>query len=482
MSGRSSKKHHQREVKLVRMKPYDNRITEYGKKGNFGKRIAMLSALFLVFVMLGGGYCFLQSDASENKARTSEMEAERLSEEVLGEPATVNTSDIVVLAEQEIQVPLVAIDAGHGGEDEGCSRDGVSESPVNLDLACRLSAKLQEYGFDTLLIREDNETFLTMEERVERANSAGADIYVSIHQNACEEVESPVDGIETWYYGESEGSWRLAQLIHKGAVEKTGASDREVRETEELYVIRETSMPSCLIETGFLSNRAEREAILTEEYQEKLAEGIAWGINYYFNPKTLYLTFDDGPSEDNTTAVLDILKERGIRATFFLVGENVQKHPEVARRIAEEGHTIGIHCYNHDYKELYKSVDSFLEDFQKAYDTIYEVTGVEVELFRFPGGSVNSYNQDIYQEIIQEMTDRGFIYFDWNASLEDAVKHSTPELLVQNGVNSTLGRKKVVMLAHDIIYNTTLCLEDLLDSLPEYEVAPLTPDVTPIQF
>ena len=80
------------------------------------------------------------------------------------------------------------------------------------------------------------------------------------------------------------------------------------------------------------------------------------------------------------------------------------------------------------------------------------------------------------------MTEKGYIYFDWNASLEDAVKQSTPEGLIQNGVSSTLGRKKVVMLAHDVIYNTTQCLGELIDSLPEYEMLPLTPEVEPIQF
>ncbi|MDE6169163.1 MAG: N-acetylmuramoyl-L-alanine amidase, partial [Acetatifactor sp.] len=323
---------------------------------------------------------------------------------------------------------------------------------------------------------------ISLEDRVKLANENGATIYISIHQNACEERESSVSGIETWYYGGGEGSRRLAQLVHQGALEKTGANDREIRETDELYVIREASMPSCLIETAFLSNRKEREKITDPAYQEKLAAGIAQGIQYYFYPKTMYLTFDDGPSEENTTAVLDILKERGIKATFFLVGKNVEKHPEVARRIAEEGHTIGIHCYSHDYGEIYASVDAYLEDFQKAWNVVYETTGVEVELFRFPGGSINAYNKDVYEDIIDVMTEQGYVYFDWNASLEDAAKKTTPEMLLQNARESTLGRKKVVMLAHDIQYNTVLCLEALIDQFPEYKMEPLSIEVTPIQF
>ena len=80
------------------------------------------------------------------------------------------------------------------------------------------------------------------------------------------------------------------------------------------------------------------------------------------------------------------------------------------------------------------------------------------------------------------MTDRGYTYFDWNASLEDATKHNEPETLIRNATESTLGRRKVVMLAHDVVYNTTLCLEELLDCFPEYQMLPLTTEVEPIQF
>ena len=196
----------------------------------------------------------------------------------------------------------------------------------------------------------------------------------------------------------------------------------------------------------------------------------------------MYLTFDDGPSAENTVAVLDILQAHDIKATFFVIGENVEKHPEVARRIVEDGHTIGIHCYDHTYKKLYQSVDSYVEDFEKAWQIVYDTTGVEAKLFRFPGGSVNAYNKKVYKDIIAEMTARGYTYYDWNASLEDASKRNQPERLIRNAKESTLGRKRVVMLAHDVIYNTTQCLDELIEMFPEYEMLPLTEDVEPIQF
>lgn len=416
---------------------------------------------------------------------TLESLEQPLPEESDAEPENVQKEDEAQTPEAympEEHNPRVAIDAGHGGVDDGCCRDGVTEDDINMQIARRLAAKLEAMGFETVLIREDEETRMSLQDRVDKAKDADADIYVSIHQNSYGETDNEVKGIETWYNKASEDSRRLARLVHKYAVEKTGAKGRDVRETEELVVVCEASMPSCLIETGFLSNHGEREALLKESYQEKLADGIAQGIDYYFNPKTMYLTFDDGPSADNTATVLDILKEKNVRATFFVVGENVRRYPDLARRIVEEGHTIGIHCNSHAYTSLYASVDSYLADFQKACDIVYETTGVEAELFRFPGGSVNSYNKNVYKDIIEAMTEKGYIYFDWNASLEDAVKHSTPEGLLQNAVSTALGRKKVVMLAHDVIYNTTQCLEELLDSFPEYRMEPLTADVEPVQF
>ncbi|MDE6601521.1 MAG: N-acetylmuramoyl-L-alanine amidase [Lachnospiraceae bacterium] len=379
-------------------------------------------------------------------------------------------------------IPTVYLDPGHGGADEGCAREGVLEKDLNLAIALLVRDQLIEQGYQVIMSRE-TDTYITKETRVEEANRSGADIYISIHQNATEDGAG-VSGMEVWYTedGDRSDSKRLAQLIRQQTLKSTGAVDRELRSDADFYVTGNTAMPACLIETGFLSNTAERKKLGLAEYQQQIADGIVQGISYYFYPKTMYLTFDDGPSEENTRKVLDILRERNIKATFFLVGENVRKHPEVARQIVAEGHTIGIHCDNHDYEALYESVDSYVADFEKARQTVYEVTGVETNLFRFPGGSVNAYNQKTGSAIIREMTDRGYIYYDWNASLEDAVKNPDPKQLVENGVSTTLGRKKVVLLAHDVVGSTCLCLEELLDSLPEYKMEPLSEDVEPICF
>lgn len=381
----------------------------------------------------------------------------------------------------EEEEPLIIIDPGHGGIDDGCISCGVKEKEINLRIALLVKNKLEEMGMRVMLTRE-KDLYLSKEDRAILANQAKADAFISIHQNTFENTE--VCGIETWYDGTGIGrdNQRLAQLVHEQTIKNTGAVERELHPDADFHVTSNTMMPACLIETGFLSGEKDKKNLTDAEYQDKLAEGIAQGIYLFFYPKTMYLTFDDGPSAECTDMVLNILRERNIKATFFLIGEYVEKYPETAKRIADEGHTIGIHCYRHDYGELYQSAESYLEDFQKAYDAVEKATGVKAKLFRFPGGSVNAYNKEVCKEIIEKMTERGFIYYDWNASLGDATGESTPEELLANAKGTTLERKKVIMLAHDRVYNTVLCLDRLITQFPEYKMEVLSPDVEPIKF
>lgn len=463
----------------------------YGRSRRCRRRIWPIIGICVLAMGMSGVTFQVMAGPVRNTRAVMNMEPEIITPIETIEEQTVETENAPIMAEPEsIQnkiveddTVLVAIDPGHGGEDEGCSREGVNEKEINLQIAALLREKLKKMGYEVLMTR-DEDVAISLEERVALANEARADIYISIHQNACEERESEVSGIETFYSVTKDGadSKRLSQLIHNDVILYTDKKDRGIREVENLYVIRETDMPSCLIETGFLSNEEDRTSLTDEAFQKRIVEGITSGIDLYFNPKTMYLTFDDGPSPEYTERILDVLEEKNIKATFFVIGENVRKNPEIAKRIVEEGHTIGIHCNWHDYDTLYESVDSYVADFEKAYQIVYEVTGVEVSLFRFPGGSINAYNKKVYQDIIEEMTDRGYIYYDWNASLEDAVARSTPEELIRNARESTLGRKKVVLLAHDIVENTSLCLEELIEQFPEYKMEPLTPEVEPIQF
>ena len=162
------------------------------------------------------------------------------------------------------------------------------------------------------------------------------------------------------------------------------------------------------------------------------------------------LTFDDGPS-DNTDRVLEILDRYGVKATFFVVGSSATSdiNQERMRRIVAAGHTIAMHSWSHDYSRVYASVEGFLEEFNRLYELIYQVTGVHPTIFRFPGGSINSYDRGLYQEIIAEMTRRGFLYFDWNVSAQDATQTPRAACDIANDCLKGVGKDLVVTLAHD---------------------------------
>lgn len=176
--------------------------------------------------------------------------------------------------------------------------------------------------------------------------------------------------------------------------------------------------------------------------------------------KTAYLTFDDGPSI-NTPAVLDILKECGIKATFFVIGNNTEFGKSMYRRIVQEGHAIGNHTYSHNYSVIYSSKDAFWRDVEKLNDLIYEATGVRPKILRFPGGSNNHVSwkysgKDFMKELVEEADLYGYQYFDWNVSSTDAVEKTRSKQEIINAVlEGVKDKKEAVILFHDSATKTT---------------------------
>lgn len=176
----------------------------------------------------------------------------------------------------------IVIDPGHGGEEEpGCVFGNVYEKELDLEIAKKLQAKLEkEYSRVIMTRTEDVNVYLN--ERARIANRENADLFVSIHQNALED-DDVTNGIETWYNPEKDKeSEILAQNIQDNIIESTGANDLGIKESDGLIVTKKTEMPSCLVETGFLSSTEEREKLTDEEYQNKIVEGIYNGIKEYF--------------------------------------------------------------------------------------------------------------------------------------------------------------------------------------------------------
>lgn len=164
-----------------------------------------------------------------------------------------------------------------------------------------------------------------------------------------------------------------------------------------------------------------------------------------------YLTFDDGPSE-NTDAILDILDYYNVKATFFVIYHKDME--DKYKAIVNAGHTIALHSYSHEYSSVYAGEASFFDEMNRISDYIYEQTGVRTKLMRFPGGSSNTisrkYSRGLMKKLKKSVTERGYVYQDWNVDSRDAAKAKTPpEKLLSNVRNSIGDKKTVVVLMHD---------------------------------
>lgn len=201
----------------------------------------------------------------------------------------------------------------------------------------------------------------------------------------------------------------------------------------------------------------------------------------------IYLTFDDGPSA-RTGEVLDTLKEKNVKATFFVIGSKGEANEQMLRRIVDEGHTLAMHSYSHNYTKIYASVEAYLDDMYQLFSQIKKTTGVTPTLFRFPGGSINSYNNALYQELIAEMLRRGFVPFDWNISSMDAAtsKLLPPETLVNNVVTRAQKAPYGIVLMHDSAAKTTTAkaVGPMIDRLRDmgFTFEALTPDTKSMLF
>lgn len=163
----------------------------------------------------------------------------------------------------------------------------------------------------------------------------------------------------------------------------------------------------------------------------------------------VYLTFDDGPS-DNTAAILDTLAAYNVKATFFVVGKTDDESKAMYQRIVNEGHSLGMHSYSHKYSVIYDSLDAFETDFNEIQSYLYDVTGRECKLYRFPGGSSNQVSNTDMTEFIKFLNEEQVTYFDWNVSSGDATSQAyTTDELVDNVMSDVVKYKTSVVLMHD---------------------------------
>ncbi|SFB33771.1 Peptidoglycan/xylan/chitin deacetylase, PgdA/CDA1 family [Acetitomaculum ruminis DSM 5522] len=163
----------------------------------------------------------------------------------------------------------------------------------------------------------------------------------------------------------------------------------------------------------------------------------------------VYLTFDDGPSE-NTSRILDILDQYNVKATFFVIGKTDDVSKEAYKAIVERGHTLGMHSFSHQYSNLYSSLDSFKSDFFQLQNYLYEVTGTRPIFYRFPGGSSNRVSKVDMKELINFLEEEGIEYFDWNDSSGDSTgKNYSTQQLAENVIANINTKGDTYVLMHD---------------------------------
>ena len=211
----------------------------------------------------------------------------------------------------------------------------------------------------------------------------------------------------------------------------------------------------------------------------------ASGTDYYANTlientdhKIVYLTFDDGPSVI-TNNLLDALKACNVKATFFIVGKEVPGREKVLKRIHDEGHSIGLHTYSHNFKKIYKSENIFIQEMISSQEKIKEVTGYSSTFIRFPGGS----SKHLSESMLEKIHDNNLKVFDWNSSLEDGVNPNlSVDDLVKNSKKCKAHSRRIILLMHCNSNNT-----NTIKALPRiikyykscgYEIKPIT-DSTP---
>lgn len=161
--------------------------------------------------------------------------------------------------------------------------------------------------------------------------------------------------------------------------------------------------------------------------------------------KIVYLTFDDGPIPVVTDKILDVLKEYNVKATFFVVGKEIDGREEILNRIYKDGHSIGLHTYSHKFRKIYSSNDAFIDEMIKTQTKVKDITGFSSNIIRFPGGSCNH----LTKNFLTQLHKNNFKIYDWNVNLEDGVK---PNLSVNGLINNAKKYKKsydrLIVLMH----------------------------------
>lgn len=214
--------------------------------------------------------------------------------------ATPKSAEMVMSTEAEESPVIIVIDAGHGGSDPGkVGVSGTEEKDINLEIALKLRDELEKQGFEIVMTREEDTGLedkgaksvkvSDLKNRVEIIEEARPAMAISIHQNSY--TDSAVSGAQVFYYGNSAQGEALALALQESLIENVDPSNtRAPKENESYYLLKNTSVPTVIVECGFLSNPAEEALLCDGDYQDQIVEAIYEGIVNYLNEEDGYKT------------------------------------------------------------------------------------------------------------------------------------------------------------------------------------------------
>ena len=249
-----------REKRIARLR---RRIIAYTVRGI----VAAVLAVMLLLMVCG---CLYIRDFFRKDHKDSALKADSVREAV---PGVEENKPDTEFPEQEKYT--VVLDAGHGGEDGGTVEQTATEKEINLAVVLKMRELLENQGICVVLTREQD-IFIKLEERVRVANGEKADLFVSIHCNYYEK-DSSIYGLECYYCkGAEDGKYYAERILD--TIEKSGEIVSRNAKPSGYYILKNTTVPAVLVETGYLSNYNERNQLISREYQGKLAQELVEGI------------------------------------------------------------------------------------------------------------------------------------------------------------------------------------------------------------
>lgn len=254
---------------------------------------------------------------------------------------------------------------------------------------------------------------------------------------------------------------------NKAVVPEPVATDTEAKAAEEAVKTDQFADKPYLVVNDDFSNlpgadpsKPVYDLLSIKERQAKGLPTALPEIQPYQEGKVAYLTFDDGPEGKNTPAILDILKNEGVKGTFYVVGSHCYRYPENLLRMFVEGHAIGNHSYSHDYDVLYPNVYGFLEEMYQTEAACRAILGFRPLIIRAPGGTWGNFTSD-YPYALKEA---GLVNHNWNVCIDDAVGgHPTAADFVEKVRQQTADGKSCAIVLMHCSYGK----EETVKALPE---------------